>query len=315
MKYNSGIIYALGFTEADEWFPFYVGRTERPEQRFKEHQYAAKSADDTSTHVYQFIKNELVPLGIEFEMRELEKYGDEGPTDLEDEHIVKLLLDGHSLKNMKKGDANWLAERQHAAKDMKQRGMTSYRKYKERLSYEEQQRKIEEANAKRIAEELAHQAWQEEQAAFQTALQTIREATRLKNIAHAHKIAEEQRIKDEEKDLNVKRRKILEDIRIKSQEGRRNIFIQQETERMMREDEEAQQKIEQANKVKEQSKVINELLNPYYDDNLDVQTYREYAKLLSQYIQTVEMEKPTSTALPQAYIRLKFLTDKIKELA
>lgn len=311
MKYNPGIIYALGFTEAEEWFPFYVGRTKRSEKRFKEHQCAAKSADDNSTHVYQFIKNELIPLGIKFEMRELEKYGDEGPTDLEDEHIVKLLLDGHALKNMKKGDANWLAERQNAAKDMKQRGMTSYRKYKQRLSYEEQQRKIEEANAKRIAEELAHLAWQEEQAA----LLTLKEATRLKNIAYAHKIAEEQRIKSQEKDDNAKRRKILEDIRIKNQEGRRNIFIQQEAERLMREDEESQQKIQQANKVKEQAKVINELLNPYYDDNLDVQTYREYAKLLSQYIQTVEMEKPTSTALPQAYIRLKFLTDKIKELA
>jgi hypothetical protein len=310
MKYNPGIIYALGFTESGLWFPFYVGRTERPKQRFKEHQYAAKSADDTSTHVYQFIKKELIPLGIEFEMRELETYGEEGPTDLEDEHIVKLLLDGQSLKNMKKGDANWLAERQNAAKDMQHRGMTSYRKYKQRLSYEEQQRKIEEANAQRIAAEIAHKAWQQEQAA----LLTLREATRLKNIAYAHKIAEEQRIKDEETDINKKRRKILEDIRIKNQEGRRNIFIQQETERMMREDEEAQQKIEQANKVKEQTKAINELIAPYHDDNLDVQIYREYAKLLSQYIQTVEMEKPTSTALPQAYIRLKFLTDKIKEL-
>ena len=310
MKYNPGIIYALGFTESGLWFPFYVGRTERPKQRSKEHQYAAKSADDTSTHVYQFIKKELIPLGIEFEMRELETYGEEGPTDLEDEHIVKLLLDGQSLKNMKKGDANWLAERQNAAKDMQHRGMTSYRKYKQRLSYEEQQRKIEEANAQRIAAEIAHKAWQQEQAA----LLTLREATRLKNIAYAHKIAEEQRIKDEETDINKKRRKILEDIRIKNQEGRRNIFIQQETERMMREDEEAQQKIEQANKVKEQTKAINELIAPYHDDNLDVQIYREYAKLLSQYIQTVEMEKPTSTALPQAYIRLKFLTDKIKEL-
>jgi len=311
MKYNPGIIYALGFTEAELWFPFYVGRTERPEQRFKEHQYSAKSADDSSTHVYQFIKKELMPLGIEFEMRELETYGEEGPTDLEDEHIVKLLVDGQSLKNMKKGDANWLAERQNAAKDMQQRGMTSYRKYKQCLSYEEQQRKIEEANAKRIIEERAVKAWQEEEAA----LRTLREATRLKNIAYAHKIAEEQRIKDEEQRLKFEQSALMRKIRESQYAATREKNIRAEAERLMREDQETQQKIEQTNKVKEQAKVINELLNPYYDNNLDVQTYREYAKLLSQYIQTVEMEKPTSTVLPESYARLKFLTDKIKELS
>ena len=311
MKYNPGIIYALGFTEAGLWFPFYVGRTERPEQRFKEHQYAAKSANDASTHVYQFINKELMPLGIEFEMRELETYGEEGPTDLEDEHIVRLLVDGQSLKNMKKGDANWLAERQNAAKDMKQRGMTSYRKYKERLSYEEQQRKIDEANAKRIAEELAHKAWQEEQAA----LLTLREATRLKNIAYAHQLAEEQRIRDEEKRIKVEQSGILRRIREQQYANTRENNIRAEAERLMREDEETQQKIQQANKVKEQAKVINELIAPYHDDNLDVQTYREYAKMMSQYIQTLEMDNPNSKILPESYLRLKFLTDKIKELA
>jgi hypothetical protein len=311
MKYNPGIIYALGFTESGQWFPFYVGRTERPEQRFKEHQRAGKNADDDSTHVYQFIKNELIPLSIEFEMRELETYGEEGPTDLEDEHIVKLLIDGQSLKNMKKGDANWLAERQNAAKDMKQRGMTSYRKYKQRLSYEEQQRKIEEANTKRIAEELAYNQWEEEYNVRKTA----REKARQEQLALAHKIAEEQRIKDEEKRLKVEQSCILRKIREQQYAATREKNIRAEAERLMQEEEIRQQKIDQANKVKEQAKVINELLNPYYDDDLDVQTYREYAKLLSQYIQTVEMEKPTSTALPQAYIRLKFLTDKIKELA
>lgn len=304
MNYKPGIIYSLRFFAEGEWYPFYVGRTEDANRRFKEHKSAGKNANDESTHVYQFINKELMPLGIEFEMHELEKYGSEGPTDLEDEHIVRLLVEGHQLKNMKKGDANWLAERQRAANDMKQRGMTSFRKYKERLSYEEQQRKIEEANAKRIAEELAHKAWQEEQAA----LLTLREATRLKNIAYAHQLAEEQRIRDEEKRIKVEQSGILRRIREQQYANTRENNIRAETERLMREEEEA-------NKTKQQQQAINELINPYHDDNLDVQTYREYAKMMSQYIQMLEMDKPTSHVLPESYARLKFLTDKIKELS
>lgn len=303
MDYKSGIIYSLRFFAEGEWYPFYVGRTEDANRRFKEHKSAGKNANDESTHVYQFINKELMPLGIDFELNELEKYGSEGPTDLEDEHIVRLLVEGHQLKNMKKGDANWLAERQNAAIDMKKRGMTSFRKYKERLSYEEQQRKIEEANAKRIAEELAHKAWQEEQAA----LLTLREATRLKNIAYAHQLAEENRIKREDEEATAKKKSILNDIRLKNGDQQRQLRIQQETERLMREEEEDKRRKEQ--------QAINELINPYHDDNLDVQTYREYAKMMSQYILMLEMDKPNSHVLPESYARLKFLTDKIKELS
>jgi hypothetical protein len=297
MNYKPGIIYSLRFFAEGEWYPFYVGRTEDAERRFKEHKYNAKNANDASTHVYQFIKKELMSLGIDFEMNELEQYGTEGPTDLEDEHIVRLLVEGHQLKNMKKGDANWLAERQNAADDMKRRGMTSFRKYKERLSYEEQQRKIEEANAKRIAEELAHKAWQEEY----KAKQTLQEATRLKNIAYAHQLAEEKRIEREKQKANAQRRSILDDIRLKNGTEQRQRRIQEETQRLQREE--------------EQRQAIKELVNPYHDDNLDVQTYREYAKMMSQYIQMLEMDKPTSHVLPESYARLKFLTDKIKELS
>ena len=304
MKYNPGIIYELRFFAEGAWYPFYVGRTEDAERRFKEHKSAGKNATDESTHVYQFIKKELLPLGIEFELNELEKYGEEGPTDLEDEHIVRLLLEGHQLKNMKKGDANWLAERQTAASDMKKRGMTSYRQYKQRLSYEEQQRKIEQANAKRIAEELAHKKWQEEQAA----LLTLREANRLKNIAYAHQLAEERRIKDEEKRLAKEQADIRKKLQEAAYAATREKNIRDETQRLMREEEETK-------KIKEQQQSINELINPYHDDNLDVKTYREYAKMMSQYIQMLEMDKPTSHVLPESYARLKFLTDKIKELS
>lgn len=305
------IIYELRFNVDGNWYPFYVGRTTRPEQRFKEHQYAAKNADEQSTLVYQFIKKELMPLGIDFEMNELEQYEENDYIDQEDEHIVRLLIEGAELKNMKKGDDNWLAERQNAANDMKKRGMTSYRKYKLRLSYEEQQRKIEEANARRIAEELAHKAWQEEQAA----LKTLKEATRLKNIAYAHQIAEEQRIKEEEKRLAKEQADVKRKLQEAAYAATREKNLREQTERMMREEEQRQKKIEQAKKVKEQAKVIDELVSPYADDNEDVQKYRMYAKLMAQYIDTVEINNPQSTVLADAYKRLHFLNNKIKELS
>jgi len=306
-----GIIYELRFNVENNWYSFYVGRTTRPQERFKEHQRAAKNANNESTLVYQFIKNDLIPLGIEFEMNELEQYNEEDYIDQEDEHIVRLLIEGAELKNMKKGDDNWLKERQNAAKDMKKRGMTSYRKYREHLSYEEQQRKIEEANAKRIAEELAHKAWQEEQAA----LQTLKEATRLKNIAYAHQIAEEQRIKEEEKRLAKEQADIRKKLQEAAYAATREKNLRTETERLMREEEEYQKRIKRNNEIVEQSKIFKELINPYYDDNLDVQQYRMYAKLMAQYIDTVEINNPGSSVLNTAYDRLRFLNKKIEELS
>jgi len=138
--YEPGIIYDLGIMIDDTRIPFYVGETSNAEQRLKDHQRAGKNANESSTLVYRTIKN-FDQAGIEWTMKELDQYDIEGPTDLEDEWIMKHLYDGHPLSNMKKGNANWMAERQAAASDMRKREISSYKKYKEVLTQEDADRK------------------------------------------------------------------------------------------------------------------------------------------------------------------------------
>ena len=148
IHYEPGIIYDLGIMVNGTRIPFYVGETSNAEQRLKEHQRAGKNADDDSTLVYQTI-NAFDQAGIEWTMKELDKYGEEGPTDLEDEWIMRHLYDGYKLTNMKKGNKNWMAEREAAAGDMRNRKIRSYKKYKEILTQEDADRK----HAKWLAEE------------------------------------------------------------------------------------------------------------------------------------------------------------------
>ena len=149
MKYNAatllyepGIIYELRCYIQHEWHPFYVGETTNPERRLAQHQAAVAQGD---TAVYEFIREILLPNQIPWDMFEIEKYGTEGPTDREDECIMNLLYRAVRLKNMKKGNATWMQERERTAIDMRQRGISSYRKYQEVIS-------LEEKHAKWIAE-------------------------------------------------------------------------------------------------------------------------------------------------------------------
>ena len=148
IHYEPGIIYDLGILVDGTRTPFYVGETSNPEQRLKDHQRAGKNADDDSTLVYQTIKA-FDEADIAWDMKELDKYGDEGPTGLEDEWIMRHLYDGYKLTNMKKGNANWMAEREAAANDMRNKNIRSYKKYKEVLTQEDADRK----HAKWMAEE------------------------------------------------------------------------------------------------------------------------------------------------------------------
>jgi hypothetical protein len=131
---------------------------------------------------------------IEWGLFEIDQYGEEGAEALEDEHIMRLLVDGVALKNTKKGNANWMTERMAVADDMRSRKITSYRKYKEVLSYEEHQRKVDEANAQRLIEEVARQ---ERERIRQESL-TRQEQIRQQHIEQMKVLAEQAKIKLEQ---------------------------------------------------------------------------------------------------------------------
>lgn len=127
-QWEPGWIYALEVQIGQDWHRFYVGETTDQDRRFREHDLAGRNADDTSTCVYQTL-HDIKDQGLSWRMVPLEEYGTEGPTDLEDEWIMKSLLAGDILANEKKGNANWMQERLAVAEDMRKRSITSYREY------------------------------------------------------------------------------------------------------------------------------------------------------------------------------------------
>lgn len=152
--YEPGIIYDIGVIDpqTNTRIPFYVGETCDPEGRLLAHKRAGKNADDSSTLVYQYIKL-LDENNLKWTMETLATFEQEGPTDLEDEWIMRHLYDGCKLKNMKKGNANWMAEREACATDMRVRKISSYRKYKEVLSHEQQQAEADRKHAEWMRKE------------------------------------------------------------------------------------------------------------------------------------------------------------------
>jgi hypothetical protein len=146
---SGGIIYELRCCINNEWHPFYVGRTEHQRQRLQGHR---SSVANGTTLVYQFIREQLVPANIAWDLFPVDTYENDY-VDQEDEHIMLLLVEGIILKNMKKGDANWMERRQLEAQDMRRRGMTSYRKYQQQLTLEEQERIAAERHARWLEEQ------------------------------------------------------------------------------------------------------------------------------------------------------------------
>jgi hypothetical protein len=243
IHYEPGIIYDLGILVDGIRTPFYVGETSNPEQRLKDHQRAGKNADDDSTLVYRTIKD-FDQAGIVWDMKELDKYGAEGPTDLEDEWIMRHLYDGLILSNMKKGNVNWMAERQAVAKEMKTRGIRSYKKYKEILTQEDADRK--------------HAKWMDEQRAIDK-----REAERKRALELvAEKQAEKIRQREIEK---VKEAKRIADAQAKWEADRpaREARIRAETERLQAEE------LRKQKEAEERRKAYNALQD---------QTYAEFRK-------------------------------------
>lgn len=127
--FEPGYIYELRFSMGGEHFPFYVGETTDPDRRLGEHQYGARNADSDSEAKYQFIATALDANSIPWTMVPVIEYGSEGPEALEDEHMMKLLVDGYELTNAKKGNANWMAERVAVADDMRARDIRSFKEY------------------------------------------------------------------------------------------------------------------------------------------------------------------------------------------
>jgi hypothetical protein len=141
-KDTPGVIYELRCNINNEWHPFYVGETSNPSHRLSQHRIASVTGE---TLVYKFIREVLLPADIEWGLFIVQEYPANAADDLEDEHIMKLLQQGILLKNMKKGNSNWMQNMMEMAKDMTKRNINSYRQY----------RKIVEAET---LEELTRQA-------------------------------------------------------------------------------------------------------------------------------------------------------------
>lgn len=140
--FTPGVIYELRV----EGIPFYVGETTDPDKRKKEHAGCANR--DESRVVYDWI-NEFTAGNVTWDLHVVDSYGPEGPADKEDEHIMKNLMAGHELANMKKGSEAWLEVRKAAAQVMKHisadRGIKTFAQYNRYLA----EQKVLAQNAKR----------------------------------------------------------------------------------------------------------------------------------------------------------------------
>jgi hypothetical protein len=246
---KTGIVYELRCMIDDEWHPFYVGQTNNPKRRIGEHRNDAKNAKETSTLVYRNIKEYLLANDIKWDMFEIEKFDETSPDDLEDEHIVRLLMTGAKLWNSKKGSPNWLEDRQKAADDMRARNIFSYRKYREVLSLEEHNRKIEEQNAKRVLEEALKQA----EAEYRLRELTAREAQREKIKQNMLAAAERARIEHERLEAESKRKQAEREAKWLADAPIREARLRAETERLQREEEEYKIKQAKAQAVRQEA--------------------------------------------------------------
>lgn len=135
--FEPGCIYELRFTAQGVDIPFYVGETTDTGRRLTEHRYGGANANENSEAKYQFIAQALTPHDIPWTLVPVVDYGAEGPEALEDEHMMALLVDGFKLTNERKGNAAWMIERLAVAEDMRERGIRSFKEYKQTLVEEE----------------------------------------------------------------------------------------------------------------------------------------------------------------------------------
>jgi len=146
--------------------PFYVGRTERDITiRHKEHKAGGKKITARSVLKDKYIRD-LTAADIKWDIQVQSTCTGSMADQTEDQLIMDHLRAGYKLKNMKKGDENWLARRVVQAADMNKRKITDYVTYKKVLSDEEQQAKVDAAQARWLAAEDARIARETAEAAL-----------------------------------------------------------------------------------------------------------------------------------------------------
>ena len=136
-RYLPGVIYELQVEVDSIWTPFYVGETTDPDRRLQQHRSAAAAATEASTCVYRTIGLIFEPAGLAWRLEPVSEYGDSGPEAEENEQIMLRLRQQHVLTNEKKGNANWLAERQTEAEHMTRLGMTNYAEYRRHVTQQQ----------------------------------------------------------------------------------------------------------------------------------------------------------------------------------
>lgn len=136
--FKPGVIYVLVSGDLYEnWSVFYCGESHDPERRKQEHYLAGMNATDSSTDVYQHIRD-LHHKKIPWTMQVVQEYGIEGPEAAEDEVLCKLIQSGCKLYNMKHGNRYW----EDVIAAMSSLGIAEYSEY------------IEHKKAEKAAEDL-----------------------------------------------------------------------------------------------------------------------------------------------------------------
>ena len=126
-KFMSGVIYRLFYEQYGEVVPFYIGESTNPAVRKSQHQRATTNEEERLVYAATAALNER---NIEWNLEVIDTYGEEGPEDKEDRHLMDALRAGYAMTNMKKGNANWMAQRVAEAEDMNQRGYTCPKQYR-----------------------------------------------------------------------------------------------------------------------------------------------------------------------------------------
>ena len=271
-QWEPGIIYELGYYNSNHWVPFYVGENYKKQQRLGQHKSLVKN-NDTSLHVYDYIRNDIESNNIEWTMEVVAEYGNEGPTDQEDEQIMRRLVEGYGLRNKKKGNANWKEkfeeewnEKLRVAEDMRQRGFTSYKKYREQLAYEQRERQIAEANAQRRLNEQLEQQRQETHQAYLAAMSAVElkmhqrklelEGKRQAIIDEAQKRALASKIEREKQDRINRIKQQQQAARAQADAQARAERIQAETQRLQAEERQQKQNQQAINQLKDPNNLI-----------------------------------------------------------
>jgi hypothetical protein len=96
-------IYALTSSVGSFKFAFYVGHTNDPARRLREHKSAARTGTEDK---YTFIRTELEPAGLDWTLEVLRTIPDgEIVEDYERWHVIEQIRLGNPIQNMKHGDA------------------------------------------------------------------------------------------------------------------------------------------------------------------------------------------------------------------